>query len=98
MEINKNDFITLSDNIKYLVVSKVNYQNIEYYYLVDIVDNSNIKFVIFENDEVVDVENNEVLDEIFKLMIIDLKENSVPKTVNRAEKTTVRDAMAKILY
>lgn len=75
MEINKNDFITLSDNIKYLVVSKVNYQNIEYYYLVDIVDNSNIKFVIFENDEVVDVENNEVLDEIFKLMIIDLKEN-----------------------
>lgn len=75
MEINKNDFITLSDNIKYLVVSKVNYQNIEYYYLVDIVDNSNIKFVIFENDEVIDVENNEVLDEIFKLMIIDLKEN-----------------------
>ena len=75
MEINKNDFITLSDNIKYLVVSKVNYQNIEYYYLVDIVDNSNIKFVTFENDEVVDVENNGVLDEIFKLMIIDLKEN-----------------------
>ena len=98
MEINKNDFITLSDNIKYLVVSKVNYQNIEYYYLVDIVDNSNIKFVIFENDEVVDVENNEVLDEIFKLMIIDLKENSVPKTVNRAGKTTARDATAKILY
>ena len=75
MEINKNDFSTLSDNIKYLVVSKVNYQNIEYYYLVDIVDNSNIKFVTFENDEVVDVENNGVLDEIFKLMIIDLKEN-----------------------
>jgi len=75
MKINKNDFITLSDNIKYLVVSKVNYQDMEYYYLVDINNNSNIKFVTFENDEVLDVDNSEVLDEIFKLMIIDLKEN-----------------------
>ena len=75
MKIDKNDFITLSDNVKYLVVSKVKYNEIDYYYLVDIINNSNIKFVTFENDEVIDVDDKLVLDEIFKLMIIDLKQN-----------------------
>lgn len=75
MKVDKNDFIVLSDNVKYLVVSKVKYNKIEYYYLVDIVDNSNIKFVTFEKDEVLEIENTEILDAIFKLIIIDLKQN-----------------------
>jgi len=75
MKVDKNDFIFLSDNVKYLVVSRVKFNEIEYYCLVDIVDNSNIKFVTLEKDEVIEIENAEILDAIFKLMITDLKQN-----------------------
>ena len=38
------DLITLSDGNEYCVVSKTVKDNIVYYYLVDVKDNSNIKF------------------------------------------------------
>ena len=38
------DIVTLSDNNEYGIVSKVTKDNTTYYYLVDINDNSNIKF------------------------------------------------------
>lgn len=38
------DIVTLSDDNKYGVVSKITKDNTTYYYLVDINDNSNIKF------------------------------------------------------
>ena len=59
MKIDKNDFVTLSDNVKYLVVSKVRYRDLDYFYLVDVVDNSNIKFVTIDNDNVIEVNDNE---------------------------------------
>lgn len=71
--IDKNDFITLSDNNKYLVVSKVEYQNATYLYLADIVDNINIKFVLVYNDTVIAVNDNELLKKLFKLIVSDLK-------------------------
>lgn len=73
MQINKNDIIRLSDNVSYLVVSKIKYQGINYYYLVDVVDNSNIKFVTIECDAIIEIPENETLDKLLKLFIIDLQ-------------------------
>ena len=74
--INKNDILKLDDNIKYLVVSKVTYKNINYFYLVDILNNSNIKFVSIDNGNAIIVKDKILLNKIFNLFIMDLK-NSI---------------------
>lgn len=73
MKIDKNDFITLNDNIKYLVASKVINENVNYFCLVDIVDNFNIKFVVLNDAEVIEVTDQKLLDKLLKLMIEDLR-------------------------
>ena len=70
MKIDKNDFVTLSDNIKYLVVSKVKYQDSFYLYLADIVDNSNIKIITIpyyiDKNIVVNAKENILIDDYGK--------------------------------
>lgn len=73
MNLNKNDIIKLSDNNRYLVLSKVLYNDICYYYLVDIIDNSNFKLVTDINDNIIEMKDSKILDEIIKLMIFDLR-------------------------
>ena len=48
MDIRYQDIIKLSDKKEYLVVSKVNFQDKDYIYLVDINDNTNMKFASIE--------------------------------------------------
>ena len=74
MNIQKNDVLELSDNIKYLVVSKVIYEDNEYFYLVNIVDNSNIKLLKYENNELISIDNN-ILDKLLKLFVMDLNKS-----------------------
>ena len=74
--IDKNDIITFN-NSEYLVISKVEYENLTYLYLVDIIDNTNIKFVSVDNDEVVIVTDNDLLNKLFKLIINDLKSDLI---------------------
>ena len=50
MNIDIKDTITLNDKNKYIVVSKVNYENNTYYYLTDKVNHENLKFCV-ENKE-----------------------------------------------
>lgn len=45
MEIEYQDILTLNDKNKYVVASKVNYNEINYVYLVDIKKPENIKFL-----------------------------------------------------
>jgi hypothetical protein len=47
---NIKDIVTLNDQNKYLVVSKVDFEYVYYYYLVDINEISNVKF-LYENGE-----------------------------------------------
>ena len=49
MNIDIKDIITLSDDNEYIVTSKAVYDNKIYYFLVDINDNSNMKFLYEEN-------------------------------------------------
>lgn len=70
MEIKYQDIITLSDNNKYIVVSKVNYNDSYYVYLVDINDNTNLKFA--------EIENENILSELDKDIDAELINNLIP--------------------
>ena len=72
---NLNDIIKLSDNNSYLVLSKILYNDIYYFYIVDIMDNFNFKIVTNINDNIMEIKDNKILDKIIKLMIFDLRPN-----------------------
>lgn len=55
------DLVTLSDDNKYIVVQKIDYEGKTYYYLVDIDRNENIKFGYQDNDEFVEITNPELI-------------------------------------
>lgn len=53
MNIEEKDIIILSDDNHYIVVKKVNIDNINYYYVSDINDKGNIKFLYEDGNELV---------------------------------------------
>lgn len=67
MNINIRDVLTLSDDKEYVVISKVYYNRKDYLYLVDINDNSNLKFCYLENDELIESNNKEINTELLPL-------------------------------
>ena len=69
MEIEYQDIITLSDKNKYVVESKVNYNESKYVYLVDINDNSNLKFAEIEKDNSLSELDSDRDEELIKQLI-----------------------------
>ena len=67
MTINKNDLLTLDDGNEYLVVSKALYQNKEYYYIININDNSCIKFCYLDNGQLVELNDGNLAKKIIPL-------------------------------
>lgn len=67
MQINTNCIIILDDHNEYAIVKKLFYQNKNYYYIVDINNNSNLKFCYQDNDTLVEIKNASVLKEIIPL-------------------------------
>ena len=53
MNINIKDILTLSDDNRYVVISKAQYENKQYLYLIDINNNENMKFCYIDNYEIV---------------------------------------------
>lgn len=70
MDIDIKDIIYLNDGNKYVVVSKTNYNNKIYYFLVDPTNNSNIKFCEVDNNELVEIENQETIKSLLPLFTI----------------------------
>ena len=56
MKIDIKDLLVLDDNNEYVVVSKTIYNNKTYYYLMDINNNENIKFLL-ENGDLEEIED-----------------------------------------
>ncbi len=56
MNINIRDILTLDDDNRYVVVSKIYYNGKDYLYLVDTENNENLKICYLNGDEL--VENN----------------------------------------
>ena len=61
------DVVTLEDNNKYVVASKINYEGKEYYYLVDINNPSNLMFCYSENDTMVELDDKELTTKLLPL-------------------------------
>ncbi len=70
IDIKYQDIITLNDNNKYVVASKVEYDEATYLYLVDINNNTNIKFV--------EIEKNNYLSELDGSIDRDLIKKLIP--------------------
>lgn len=72
--IEKGNILTLEDNNEYTVVSKINFNNVDYFYLIDQNNVTNIMFCTLENDEVVEINDPDLLEELILKFDKDLKE------------------------
>ena len=60
MRIDIRDILTLSNEKKYGVVSKASYNDKDYLFLINVDDNSDMKFCYQDNGEVVEVTDKEI--------------------------------------
>jgi len=71
MNIEIKDILKLADNQTYVVCSKTEYQGITYFYLIDIENNENIKFVEEKQNAdktvVIEVEDKDLLQNLLPL-------------------------------
>lgn len=73
MIINIKDTLTLDDNNEYVVVSKVNADDKNYFYLIDKNDNANVKFCYQDNDELVELNDKELVTRLLPLFVENAK-------------------------
>lgn len=72
--INIKDTLTLSDNHEYVVVSKAKYNETDYYYLLDIKDNTNAKFCYIDGKNVKLITDQELITKLLPLFFDNVKE------------------------
>jgi len=72
MNIEEKDIIVLSDDNQYVVIKKVNINNINFYYVSDINDKGNIKFLYEDGNELVEIENKNTFDNVLEKMFNDI--------------------------
>ena len=68
MDINERDIIILSDDNSYIVAKKINYNSVNYYCVMDIVDDENIKFLWENNNELIEIEDSETMEKVLITM------------------------------
>lgn len=71
MEIEKQDILTLDDEKNYVVVSKALLENINYFYIVDIDNIENFKFVKIANDNLLEIKDKDLITKLIPLFIND---------------------------
>lgn len=75
MKFDVEDEITLSDDKKYLVASKVSYEGKVYYYLMDVNDYSNLKFCYENEGKLTQIQDNEMIKVLLPLFISNMRED-----------------------
>ena len=73
MTINIKDTLTLDDNNEYVVVSKISVDDMNYFYLIDKNDNSNLKFCYQDKDELVELNDKELVTRLLPLFVENAK-------------------------
>ncbi len=63
------DSLVLDDDNEYVVVSKINYENKFYYYLVDIKSNGNLKFCYEDGENLVELGDKELTTKLLPLFL-----------------------------
>lgn len=74
MNLNIKDIVTLSDDNKYQIISKTVYEDTVYYYLVDINDISNIKFLYENVDKLTELEDQELIKILLPRLFNEIKD------------------------
>jgi len=69
MLINVKDVIKLKDDNEYVVISKVNYENRNYYYMIDINNNQNLLYCYEENGKFIEINNHQLLKRLIPLFL-----------------------------
>lgn len=66
MDINEKNIIILDDDNQYVVVKKINIENIIYYYIIDINDFTNIKYLYENGNELIEIEDENIIQNLIK--------------------------------
>ena len=69
MIINIKDTLTLDDNNEYVLISKINHENKNYYYLLDRNNLKNVKFCYEDNEELVEINDKELITKLLPLFV-----------------------------
>jgi hypothetical protein len=69
MIINIKDTLTLDDNNEYVVISKINYESKNYYYLLDKNNKENFKFCYEDKEELVEVDDKQLATKLLPLFV-----------------------------
>ena len=76
--IDVKDVLTLEDDKKYVVISKIDYENKVYFYLVGLEEITDVKFGYLDNDEFVEINDKELVTKLLPHFYKDVK-NNLPK-------------------
>lgn len=76
--IDVKDVLTLEDDKKYVVVSKIDYENKVYFYLVGVEEITDVKFGYLDNDDFVEINDKELVTKLLPYFYKDVKKN-LPK-------------------
>ncbi len=76
--IDVKDVLTLEDDKKYVVISKIDYENKVYFYLVGVEEITDVKFGYLDNDEFVEINDKELVTKLLPHFYKDVK-NNLPK-------------------
>ena len=76
--IDVKDVLTLEDDKKYVVISKIDYENKVYFYLVGVEEITDVKFGYLDNDEFVEINDKELVTKLLPHFYNGVK-NNLPK-------------------
>lgn len=72
---NVKDLVTLSDQNKYVVVSKIEVSSKIYFYLIDINNYENVLICYLENNKLKEVTDEELVKQLIKVFSAELKDD-----------------------
>jgi len=68
------DIVKLSDDNDYQVISKVNYEGLNYYYLVDMNDMTNSKFLYEDGEDLTEIDDPELMERLIPKLFAEIKD------------------------
>ncbi len=74
MSIEIKDTILLDDNNEYVVVSKINYESKNYYYIVDKNNNAHLKICYEDGEDLVELNDKELTTKLLPLFYNEVKD------------------------
>ena len=69
MKINITNVLALDDNKDYVVVSKANYENKEYFYLAEVGNPQNIIFCYRDDNELTELKDNNLINKLLPIFV-----------------------------